>query len=468
MRPALLLAAALLGALAPRALDAAASQPPLAKESIAEESVAEESVAGEYPQRLLTRDQALADIALMRRGLETIHPGLYRYRSKVEIDAAFARLEAVASGPISDLQFWRAVALMLAEIHCDHTKPEVSDALDRYRNTHPTHLPLRFAFVEGRMIVVSNDGQPGAPPTGSEVTAINDVPIPRIVAALGRAVAYDGATVDAIVAKLSADSDLMGDDFNEYWPAFYGFPERWRLTFEAPGDTRLTRATLAPVSFKTWTALPWPSGAYRDDFYKALTWRVAGKAAYLRLDTFVNYRNPVDADAFLDGFFKILAKDHVDRLILDLRNNSGGSDDVSVALGRYLLPSAFILVEAGPAEGGAVWRPRRPHGDVGRSRGPVRPADGSVSPHRRRLVGTPAAPGGRRRRERASPGHFTRPIRRTGHGADRPPQWFGRHHDHRPAQGQDRRAPGWRGHLGQRRRADGRPHLSSSPCPIRG
>jgi hypothetical protein len=340
MRPTLLLAAALLGALAPRALDAAAPQPPVAKAS-----VAEEAVAGGYPRRLLTRDQALADIALMRRGLETIHPGLYRYRRKAEIDAAFARLQAAAAGPISDLQLWGAVALMLAEIHCDHTKPEMSDALERYRNTHPTHLPLRFAFVEGRMIVVSNDAQPGAPPPGSEITAVNDIPVPRIVASLGRAVAYDGATVDAIAAKLSADSDLMGDDFNEYWPAFYGFPDRWRLAFEAPGDARLTRATLAPISFKTWAALPWPGGAYRDEFYKALTWRVAGKEAYLRLDTFVNYRNPVDADAFLDGFFKILAKDHVDRLILDLRNNSGGSDDVSVALGRYLLPSAFTWLK---------------------------------------------------------------------------------------------------------------------------
>jgi hypothetical protein len=69
---------------------------------------------------------------------------------------------------------------------------------------------------------------------------------------------------------------------------------------------------------------------------------VAGAAAYLRIDTFVNYRNPVDAAAFLDGFFRTLKFQRVKTLILDLRENGGGSDDVAVALGRYLLARRFV------------------------------------------------------------------------------------------------------------------------------
>ena len=33
-----------------------------------------------------------ADAAILRQAYETLHPGLYRYRSKAEVDAAFARL----------------------------------------------------------------------------------------------------------------------------------------------------------------------------------------------------------------------------------------------------------------------------------------------------------------------------------------------------------------------------------------
>jgi hypothetical protein len=243
---------------------------------------------------------------------------------------------------VSDLALWRAIALMLAEIHCDHTKPEMSEAIERYRTSHPTHLPVRFDMIEGRMIVVSSDSQPGAPPRGAEITAINGRAVPEIVQTLGRAAAYDGDTDEAIVAKLSADGDLMGDDLNEYWPAFYGFPQRWDLTFKGPNAVEQSKVSLAPISFKAWTRLAWPGQGYRDEFYKAITWKVAGKTAYLRIDTFVNYRNPVDATAFLGGFLKTLPdQEEVDHLILDLRDNGGGSEDVSVALGRNLLPTTF-------------------------------------------------------------------------------------------------------------------------------
>lgn len=60
------------------------------------------------------------------------------------------------------------------------------------------------------------------------------------------------------------------------------------------------------------------------------------------MDTFINYRNPVDPTAFLGGFFQSLRAAGADRLVLDLRASGGGSEDVAIALGRYLLPDDFI------------------------------------------------------------------------------------------------------------------------------
>jgi hypothetical protein len=295
-----------------------------------------------YPLRTLSPSQAQADVALLRRALELIHPGLYRYTSKSKVDAAFGRLEAEAKVPMTDLDMWRDVALLLAEIHCDHTKPEPPVSLETWRDTHSTHLPFRFQIVEGRMIVVSHAQEVGSPPEGAEVTEINGRPVPRILTTLSRAVAYDGGADQSVAAKLGADGDLMGDDFNEYWPAFYGFPEVWTLRWKRDADTHLSTSRLDPISFSAWRSLPWPGGAYRTEFYNGIRWRMSGKIAYLKIDTFVNYRNPVDATAFLDGFFKQMASAGTERLILDLRENGGGSEDVSVALGRYLMPTDFV------------------------------------------------------------------------------------------------------------------------------
>ena len=294
-----------------------------------------------YVPRVLSAEQASRDVALLRRALETVHPGLYRYSDKPVIAAAFARLEAAASAPISELALNAEIARLLAAIHCDHTKAEMPEALDEFRTRNATHLPLRFQLIEGRMIVVSNDGQPGAPPAGSEILAINGMPVPALLLQIAPLVSYDGTTDQAIAAKLADDSDLMGDDFNENYPALFGFPDGWQVEWKTIGAMESATATLKPIRFGQWTALARPGAKYRSEFYNAITWRMSGKTARLGIDTFVNYRNPVQATAFLGGFFAAMQEAGTDHLILDLRNNGGGSEDVSVALGRYIIDRPF-------------------------------------------------------------------------------------------------------------------------------
>ncbi len=298
--------------------------------------------AADYIPVTLSAAAARADVALLRRALETIHPGLYRYRSRATIDRAFARLERAAGVPIETLALHREIALMLATIRCDHTKAELPDAIAAYRRTHPTHLPLRFRLIEGRMIVTANDGRPDAPPVGSELLRINGMAVPRLLLTIAPAVAYDGDTDQAIAVKLADDGDLTGDDLNEYYPSFFGFPRIWSIVWKPVGGRASTVAELTPISFARWIELDPPGAAYRSEFYDGITWRIAGKVARLKIDTFVNYRNPVQPTAFLGGFFRAMKAAGTEHLILDLRNNGGGSEEVSVALGRYLFDRPFL------------------------------------------------------------------------------------------------------------------------------
>lgn len=316
---------------------------PLPVSAVAADSAAAATpVASRYTPRLLSAEEATRDVALLRRALETVHPGLYRYSAKAEIDAAFALLEAAAAAPITDLAMHAEVARLLAAIHCDHTKAEMSEELTAFRTNSPTHMPLRFQLIEGRMIVVASDGQAGAPPMGSEILVINDMAVPALMLKLAALVSYDGTTDQAIAAKLADDSDLMGDDFNENYPALFGFPDSWRITWKAVGSAASTTATLQPIKFAQWITLAAPGAKYRSEFYNSTTWRMNGKVARLGIDTFVNYRNPVQATAFLGGFFAAMEEAGTEHLIIDLRKNGGGSDDVPVALGRYLIDQPFL------------------------------------------------------------------------------------------------------------------------------
>ena len=277
----------------------------------------------------------------MRRALETIHPGLYRYVSKAQVDASFARLEAQARQPIGTLALHREIARMVASIHCDHSKPELPDAIAEWRQTNASHLPLRFKLIEGRMIVVS-----GALPKGAEITAINGRQVSQILNAVAPLVAYDGETDQAIAVKIADDSDLGGSDLEEYWPGLFGAPSQWDIAWKVPGEAAAKTSQLAPISFDQWTQLDAPDGKYRNEFYNGISWRMAGKTAWLKINTFVNYRNPVAATPYLSGFFNAMKAAGTEHLILDLRNNGGGSTDPTIALGRHLLDTPFKLTRS--------------------------------------------------------------------------------------------------------------------------
>ena len=296
------------------------------------------AIAADMPNPMLTPAQASSDVALMRRALETIHPGLYRYVSKAQVDASFARLEAQARQPIGTLALHREIARMVASIHCDHSKPELPDAIAEWRQTNASHLPLRFKLIEGRMIVVS-----GALPKGAEITAINGRQVSQILNAVAPLVAYDGETDQAIAVKIADDSDLGGSDLEEYWPGLFGAPSQWDIAWKVPGEAAAKTSQLAPISFDQWTQLDAPDGKYRNEFYNGITWRMAGKTARLKIDTFVNYRNPVAATPYLSGFFNAMKAAGTEHLVLDLRNNGGGSTDPTIALGRHLLDTPFKL-----------------------------------------------------------------------------------------------------------------------------
>lgn len=293
--------------------------------------------------RTLTPVQAQQDVALMRRALETIHPGLYRRATKAQIDAAFAGLERAAQQPISELELYRRISLVLAEVRCNHTKAEQAPALEAWRRDNPSHLPFRFRLLEGRMIVESSDPAQPALARGTEVVSINGRSVAALVETLGAYAPIDGDTVWSRATNLADDGDLMGSDFDHFYPYVFGFAQAFDLVVRdgASGNARPIR--MAATTFKTWRALPWSSGRYRNNFADTTSWRMLdAETAYLRIETFVNYRKPVNATELYGKIFDEIKAAGAKRLILDLRDNGGGSGDATYPLMDFLAPTPFV------------------------------------------------------------------------------------------------------------------------------
>ncbi|MEL7318347.1 MAG: S41 family peptidase, partial [Pseudomonadota bacterium] len=84
-----------------------------------------------------------------------------------------------------------------------------------------------------------------------------------------------------------------------------------------------------------------------SNFDSSVTFKLLDdRAAYLSVDTFVNYRRPVDPDTIYGPVFERMAKSGRETLILDLRRNGGGSNDAQIGLVQWLMPSAFRQADA--------------------------------------------------------------------------------------------------------------------------
>lgn len=298
-----------------------------------------------YTPRVIDAAGAQADVELLIRALRTIHPGLTRRRSAQEIEAGFAQLRAAVRVAVSEFDFYRELSALLAVIQCSHTKADVPSAFERWRREQASHLPLRLRWLQGRMIVVSCVDSAMA--RGSEVLAINGRPVADWMQTLGRFVSVDGHTPWARDANLTHDGDLMGSGLDHFMPFVAGLPTRFEFEWAGRDERRERTLALAPASFEDWLKLPNEGRPWRANFAEATSWRLLRpQVGYLRVGTFVNYRKPVDAQALFSRAMSELQSQGARQLIVDLRDNGGGSDDAALALLDHLVMAPYTYQRA--------------------------------------------------------------------------------------------------------------------------
>jgi C-terminal processing protease CtpA/Prc len=111
-----------------------------------------------------------------------------------------------------------------------------------------------------------------------------------------------------------------------------------------PGAAGSRSIDVLPIAYTRWVALPWTSTPYRAAFAKELSLSTPGAGtALLRVNTFVNYREPVDPVEAYAALFRRVSAAGARRLVIDLRENGGGSDDAALALLRFVTDTPLVL-----------------------------------------------------------------------------------------------------------------------------
>ena len=286
------------------------------------------------------------DITLLKTVLEAAHSGYRRYNSEAQLAGMWTELEAHLARPdTSPLQVYAGVSKLLAGLKCDHTKAELPKDLSLLKKER--FLPFRFKVFGQRMYVSSSAITELK--RGDEITHINNVPVQVALSKLQSYMSVDGYTSFVAMSKLEQDYDLLGSGFEQFFaPLVLGldnYPETYSVSIKSKDHvTDTSSLTVSVVDFDAWIKLS--NRPYRLDFKDAVSvdYLNDNKTAILRVDTFVNYRKPVNAVALFETHFKQIAQNDIEHLIVDLRRNGGGSDDAQLALMRHLYRKPFQLV----------------------------------------------------------------------------------------------------------------------------
>ena len=289
-----------------------------------------------------------ADAMILRSAYETLHPGLYRYNSKRQINVAFAALDKELDHDRTLQEAFVAFSEFAAKVRCGHTQAnpfnqskDVVEALFK----SSTRLPFYFEWLDQRMIV-TRDFTPGYMlPPGTEVARIGSVPTKAVLAKLLSITRADGANDSKRVAQLAVRGDSEYESFDLYYPLF--FPQKSAsiaLQVRRPKSRRAEQIAVKPLTFEQRITPIKERQAQRRGGGDALfNWKyLPDGSAYLHMPTWALYNSKWNWKGWLNDHLNEAAKQNSPALILDLRGNEGG-EDVGNQVIRHLIDSPLTL-----------------------------------------------------------------------------------------------------------------------------
>lgn len=284
------------------------------------------------------------DLAVFRQIREKANSGLYRYRTRAEIDSLYAWAYSRIGNPLPIQEFYKIILTLTDFEGSCHNGTDLPHGLQAYLPKDKGYFPFYLRWVEGGMRV-NNAGK--ALPLGTRIVAINGVRDTDIMKAL-----YKYSTTDGYNTS-QKQSFSVNYGFGWRFPFEFGFSDTYTIRYILPGATDTLTVTLNSISaaekqanFKHLHSAKVDS-IIDSDVQDLYGFRMLdSQTGLLNIRTFTMASNEQDPDYgtyshFLDSVFKSLKTNGIPNLVLDIRNNPGGNNPNDLKLFTYLAKRPF-------------------------------------------------------------------------------------------------------------------------------
>jgi hypothetical protein len=298
-------------------------------------------------QTMLRGDDLKKDFTVLRQAFETLHPGLYQYVTKDDMDRHFETCRRALSNDQSLAEAFLAITKLTASIRCGHSQTNFwnqDTTIQHELFDTKTSLPLYFKIIGQRMLVTHSVDN--AVLAGTELRKINGVAVSDILTKLRPYVRGDGSSNGKRDALLAITGQKY-EYFDVFYPLLFPLSEPVFNLEVYDLKTRKTRqVTVFPLSRQQRANL-----MKQNDFglvqpLAELAW-LGNQTALLRINSMFDWNTDFNLKMFIEKAFTEINQKKARHLILDIRRLEGGNDQYGKQIVEQIIrkPIAVIPVQ---------------------------------------------------------------------------------------------------------------------------
>ncbi|MBX3255399.1 MAG: hypothetical protein KF862_14755 [Chitinophagaceae bacterium] len=305
--------------------------------------------------------QLQEDFKVLRKVLEEVHPGLYRYSSKKIVDSLFNSSYNQVITPMTEIEFYRIINKMVTSIRDEHTFALPSKAWwdskigqTVYYNSINSGNALLFPFfikiLDNRLYIDNNLSDDLSLNRGDEILQINGQTAKEVLETLLPSIHTNGYI--ETFKKRNLEQFSMHQTYNRFivhYALFIGMPDTFHLRVKRYGSNQIEAVNITALTSKTIYQHYWRRYSTLNDPKKhrenpSEFNLLNDSTAYLRLSDFHDYawlKYNYSTSTEFKSIAHILHKKSIKNLIIDLRNNEGGDLGIGMKLMPYITTGTF-------------------------------------------------------------------------------------------------------------------------------
>lgn len=297
------------------------------------------------------------DFELLKKMVLDVHPGTYRYNNRESILNALSELENKFSEPLTHQEAYLGISKLTAQLKCDHTKAGFNNqgsVINSIIHYQADKIPFTFVWVDNEMVILQNASESEILRRGTKVLSINKIPVIDIRNEIIKHIGADGATDNNRIYKTQVNGyDFRYNAFDIFYPLLYPVNNQ-SITLEIQQHNQqkimsldvstLTREKRFGILAERYETYP----KTRNDMWKFEV--LSDNTAILTLNSFgLNgwKAMTIDYKAFLADAFREIRTRKIEHLIIDIRENNGGNDEMADELFSYLTQDDFQFEREG-------------------------------------------------------------------------------------------------------------------------